>query len=301
LFSLILASLLLSGSLRLEAQAATAFAVPDNDSFVRSAAPTSNYGIAGALSVSGASATNDVGQQNGLFDSLMRFPLTNVIAFLDDSFGEQDWVVTKVRLILNESANPDNSLFNRGSGAFEVFWLSSNNWIEGTGKPNMPTTDGVAWQDLPNILNSNLDTSLGVFTNAGVDGLEFFTLALTDKFISDIRGGGEVALRLTAASPQIGFTFNSRNFGNTNAQPMLEVTASANPRVQIESIITSGTNVLLQFPIISNWTYHVQAAPGPGSVWSELQTFPAQPTNGHGLFTDGTANGHRLYRLLLSP
>jgi len=299
-FLFVLGNYWLAGS-SLSAQTSVAFTIPDNDAFVRSAAPTSNYGIAGALSVSGAAATNDLGQQNGLFDALMRFPLTNVVAFFDATYGEQDWVVTKVRLILNESGEPMNSIFNRGVGAFQVFWLAANDWIEGTGKPNMPTTDGVAWQDLPNILNTNLDASLGVCTNAGIDGAEFFTLGLVDKFISDIRSGGEVALRLTAASPEIGFTFNSQNFGNTNAQPLLEVTATANPSVQIESMILSETNVLLQFPVISNWTYHVQRAPGPGAIWSELRTFPAQSTNGHGIFTDGTTNGHRIYRLLLSP
>jgi hypothetical protein len=237
----------------------------------------------------------------GLFDSLMAFPLTNMVTSFDEAFGEQNWVITKARLILNESAAPMNSIFNRGVGSFEVLWLASDGWIEGTGKPNMPAADGIAWQDLPGILNSNLDTTLGVFTNAGADGPEFFTLALGNKFIADLRQGAELSLRLTASSPDVGFTFNSRNFGNTNAQPVLEVTAAADPKPRIDSIIFTGTNVSVRFQTVSNWTYVVQGVDRLAAPWSNLLTFPAQPTNGHALFVDTATNTKRFYRLSLSP
>jgi len=237
----------------------------------------------------------------GLFDSMMAFPLTNMVTSFDEAFGEQNWVITKVRLILNESAAPMNSIFNRGVGAFEVLWLASDGWIEGTGKPNMPAADGLVWQNLPGILNSNLDTTLGVFTNAGADGPEFFTLALADRFIADLRQGGEVSLRLTASTPDVGFTFNSRNFGNTNAQPLLEVTAAADPKPRIDSITRTGTNVSVHFQTLSNWTYVVQGADTVAAPWSNLLTFPAQPFNSHALIVDAASNAKRFYRLSLSP
>src|SRR5262249_55528394 len=137
----------------LAGQSAVASVVPDKDTFVRSVVPTGNYGGGGALSVSGAGATNDLGPQDGVLDALIAFPLTNIVASFNDAFGGQNWLVTKARLILNESAAPDNDIFNRGVGAFEVRCLASDPWIEGTGRPNAPTTDGVAWQDLPGILN----------------------------------------------------------------------------------------------------------------------------------------------------
>ena len=87
-------------------------------------------------------------------------------------------MVTKARLILNGTTAPDNAIFNRGVGAFEVTWLASDDWVEGPGKPNTPTADGVTWDDLATLVNSNLDTTLGIFTNAGADGLEAFSLAL---------------------------------------------------------------------------------------------------------------------------
>lgn len=286
------------------AQTATVSVVPDADSFIRALAPASNYGAAGALSVSGSAAVNGSGDSQGLADTLMRFPMSNVVAMLDSALGGHDWVVTEVRLVLSELASPDNAIFNRGVGSFEVRWIATDAWTEGTGKPLAPTTDGVAWQDLSLILNSNLDLSLGVFTNSGTDAQVSFSLALATRLLEDVRLGGEVGLYLTAQSPGIGFTFNSRSFGNTNAQPNLMVTAAANPRPRIDSIGLVGTNVVVGFRTVSNWTYRVQSkdiAEDVGVGWSNLATVPAQGTNGSAVIMDGITSRQRLYRLSVSP
>ena len=102
------------------AQEMTVTLVPDADSFVRSLAAANNYGAGGTLSVSGASAMNGSGVQNGSFDTLMRFPTTNVVSSLDARFGSGGWIMTRARLVLTEMAAPDNAIFNRGVGAFEV-------------------------------------------------------------------------------------------------------------------------------------------------------------------------------------
>src|SRR5262249_23507876 len=132
---------------------------PGADSFIRSEAPASNYGAAGALSVSGAAAVNGSGIQNGSFDSLMRFSTTDALLALDAAFACHDWVITRVTLFLTEMAAPDNAIFNRGIGAFEVRWQAADGWIEGTGRPMAPGTDGVTWDALSGLVNSNLDTS----------------------------------------------------------------------------------------------------------------------------------------------
>ena len=112
--------------------------IPDADSFVRSFAPTNNYGAGGALSVSGPAAVNSLGEQNGLFDSLICFSTSNVVGSFDSALGGSDWIVAGATLALTEMAAPDNAIFNRGIGAFEVRWIASDNWIEGTGKPTYP-------------------------------------------------------------------------------------------------------------------------------------------------------------------
>jgi hypothetical protein len=285
-------------------QTASVDVVPDGDTFVRAAAPASNYGGAGALSVSGSTATNSSGVQMGLADSLMRFPMSNVVATLDSAFGGHDWVVTSAQLLVTETAAPDNALFDGGVGAFEIRWIANDNWAEGTGRPMAPTDDGVAWQDLSQILNSNTDVSLGVFTNRGADGQESFTLALSNRFVTDLRAGGELSLYLTAQSPGIGFTFNSRSFGNTTAQPALVITAAANPHPCIDSIALEGTNVAIRFKTVPDWTYSLQCVFQPpvtnARSWSNLLVLPPQPGGSNVVFLDALAQ-RRFYRLAVSP
>jgi hypothetical protein len=283
-------------------RAATVTVTPDADSFVRSLAPTNNYGAGGALSVSGAAALNGTGDQNGLFDTVMRFPMSNVVASLDDAFGGQDWVATGVRLVVTEMAAPDNAIFNRGVGAFEIRWIANDSWVEGTGKPMTPTTDGAAWQDLPLLLNSNVHRSLGVFTNAGVDGQIAFTLAQPGSFLADVRSSGEVSLYLTASSPEVGFTFNSRNFGNTNAQPRLELTALLSPKAVIDSIACVGGNIVVSFSATTNWVYRLQRADAVegGGPWVDVLTVPAQAAPTNIVYVEGLTNSRGFYRLSVS-
>jgi hypothetical protein len=122
----------LSAAAPAAAQGVTVAVAPDADSFVRSLAPANNYGAAGALSVSGATAVNGSGVQNGLFDALMRFPASNIVASLDGAFGSGEWVVTGVSLVVTEMAAPDNAIFNRGAGAFEVRWQAADVYREPT-------------------------------------------------------------------------------------------------------------------------------------------------------------------------
>ncbi len=286
------------------AQTSVVSVPPDADAFVWSISPTDNYGAAGALSVSGSAAVNGSGQQNGLFDTLMRFPLSNVVASLNGTLGPGNWSVIRCRLIVNETATPDNAIFGRGVGAFRVLLLASNNWLEGTGRPIAPTTDGVTWNDLGALVNSNVDCSLGIFTNAGVDGQISFELALAAPFLADIGQGGLLSLHLTAVDPGIGFTFNSRNFGNTNAQPMLEVMAGIMPRLQIDKIGVGGDYVAVSFAALPNWTYQLQASSilaTSASNWADLMVIPPQIVASNFVYHDGITNQQRFYRLLVSP
>jgi hypothetical protein len=279
---------------------------PSADAFARSLAPGNNYGAAGALSVSGSGAVNGSGQQNGLFDSLIRFPMSNVVAAVAGAFGTNGWVVTGVALSLSEVAAPNNPIFDRGVGAFEIRWIASDTWVEGTGKPTAPTAEGVAYQDLASVLNPALDESLGSFTNSGLDGTVSFTLPLAGGLVSTVVAGADVNLYLTAASESVGFTFNSRDFTGTNSWPVLTITAAAKPLVWIASIQGLGANqVALRFNTASNWTYVLQALDGLAvdsqGNWSNLFTVAAKPFDDQALFVDGMTNRQRFYRLVVSP
>jgi hypothetical protein len=278
----------------------TVTVIPEADAFVRSADPFANYGGAGAISVSGPTAVNATNQQNGAFDSLIRFPMSNVVASLDSTMATHDWVVLRATLKLTEMGAPPSPIFNRGTGAFEIRWLSSDSWIEGTGIPIAPTTNGVAWNDIPSLLNPAIDTSLGQFANTSTDTRLSFALSLKDPFLSDIRAGGRLTLYLTAISSQIGFTADSRSFVLSNDFPVLEIIATPDPHPRIDSIENLAINTLLSFDTLANWTYVVQAADNPSGTWINLFTVPALSTNSHVVFPDPKTSSQRFYRLSVS-
>jgi hypothetical protein len=204
-------------------------------------------------------------------------------------------------LVLTETAAPDNAIFNRGVGAFEVWVQRADDWIEGTGKPNAPTSDGVSWNDLAILVNSNLGVSLGLFTNAGMNGQQAFSLSREDGLVADIRAGDEVSFRLVAASAEVGFTFNSRDFGNTNGQPRLEVTAFPNPNPRIDSIRSDGGQIVIGFAATTNWVYRLQRTDWLQSTWVDVLTIPDQTTATNILYTEPSTKAQAFYRLRVSP
>jgi hypothetical protein len=286
-------------------QTASLAVTPAADAFVRALAPADNYGGAGALSVSGAAAVNAAAQTNGPCDTLIRFPTADLAASMNGAFGTNGWIVARVSLTLTEVAAPNNPIFNRGVGAFEVRCIAATNWTEGSGTPNLPAADGVAYQDLTLILSPGADVSLGQFTNTGASGPVSFRLPLAGALVSRTVAGAEVSLYLTAASPAVGFTFNSRNFTVPGAWPSLGVEAVAKPVARISSMVRAGTGqVRICFNTASNWTCVLQASPGqpdgPAGLWSNVFTVAAKPWDDQAEFVDGMTNRQTLYRLLLS-
>jgi len=280
---------------------------PEADAFTLAVAPTNNYGRAGSLSVSGATATNGFGLIGGRADSLARFSLTETVASLDAAFGNHEWFIASAVLRLYEMGAPNNALFSRGVGAFEVRWLASGDvWQEGTGSPNVPTTDGVTFQDLPALLDSAHDLSLGVFTNNGADGPLTISLPLQPAFVEDLRAGGPMTLQFTPASDSIGFTFLSRNDPRTSLRIALELTVAAGPPPSISGIERFGNSeVLIRFTVRSNWTHFLQRQDTLGTniglSWTNIFTVSSAPSNTQAEVHDTVTNAQRSYRLLVVP
>lgn len=231
--------------------------VPVADTFVRSLDPTHNYGGAGALSVSGPIATNILGQQEGLLDSLMRFDVSSVVSNFNSIFGKGRWGISKAVLNVTEQTDVNNTDFNGGVGPFEIRWIATNTWAEGSGKPNNPTTDGITYNDEPSLLHSNLDKSLGTFFNGGTNGVVRLLLGMSSSFISNLSTGSLVSLFLTATTNSaVGFTFHSRNFVDPAQFPLLEITAV--PISQITSLVIVGPDVKISFTTTNGVSYTVE-------------------------------------------
>lgn len=224
----------LAGPLSLSAQV-TASSTPVADTFVRSAAPTQNFGSMGALSVSGTIATNAAGVQQGAFDSFLRFDISTAATTFNTSFGVGNWTITSANLKLTEVGAPANSIFNRGVGSFEVQWIANDSWSE----------SGIVWTNTPGVLSAG-QASLGTFSNAGADGLRTFSLGLPSSVLNDLLAGGLVGLYMTATSNStVGFTFNSRNFGTSSAWRSLELTAAAIPEPSTICLLTLSVAALV--------------------------------------------------------
>lgn len=206
--------------------------MPTADAFVRSLAPDSNYGAAGALSVCGAAALNGRGETVGDVDTFMRFDTGSMAAEFDGVFGSGGWSVEQILLTVQEQSAPGNAIFGRGVGTFDVLWLGDDDWLEGTGTPRGATDDGVVFADEPGLLAGGT-AFLGQFTNAGADAIQTFGLLLAPDIIADILAGADISLFLRASDSATGFTFNSQNFGDPDAWPCLTVTAGAAPTTAV--------------------------------------------------------------------
>ncbi|HEY5915301.1 MAG TPA: hypothetical protein VJA21_32365 [Verrucomicrobiae bacterium] len=244
------------------------------NSFVRAAAPGSNYGAAGALSVSGTNAVNAVGVANGAFDTFIRFNTASMLTNFDAAFGTNNWVVAGATLQVTEDAAPNNALFNRGVGGFEIRWIANDTWVEGTGRPSLPTADGITYSDESNLLNPATDATLGVFTNAGASGPLSFALALPVVFVNDVIAGGDVGLFLTALDPGVGFTFHSHKYGIEPARPFLEISAVPGPG--ISTINLSGSDLIITAKEgIAGGTYYLMSSTNvalPLNQWIPMAT-----------------------------
>jgi hypothetical protein len=216
---------------------------PDADAFVSAGTPTLNYGADITLSVSGPNATNGLGVMNGPSDTFIRFNAAALIGSFNSRYGSNNWVVTHAALQLTEQGAPTNTILNRGVGTFQVRWVANTNWTEGTGTLAAPTTDGISFSSEAGLLNSNTDEVLGTFTNSGANQALFFYLTTPPGFVNAVKAGAEVDLYLTAASPNIGFTFDSREFGVNTDWPFLVIAAI--PQAVITGIHPSGNNILL--------------------------------------------------------
>jgi len=230
-----------------------------------------NFGMAGALLIAPASFTN------GELQTVMRFNLANAIALFDTTYGSNNWSIAgnSLELTGNFAAvgeHPNNALFPAITGGnFVIEWMADDHWLEGTGKPNMPMTDGVTYDSLTTLLLSAHEIlCTNTYLPPGDNAHVTWPLPLNGNLMNDIASGGDVSFRLYAADDQIGYLFNSHNFGNGN-EPLIHVTA-----VPILRILSGNfTNGFFHLAGIgeTNVQYQIQANADLSTTnWQTLET-----------------------------
>jgi len=254
-----------------------------------------NFGAAGTLAI--ASASSPAGE----FQSVIRFNLAAGVAVFNAAYGTNNWRITGVTLDLASNygvagVQPNNPIFNVISGGqFVIEWLADDNWAEGTGTPNLPTTDGVCYNSLPALLvppHEALCTN--TYSPPDNNVHVFWPLPLTTNLVADLGGGGDVTFRFYAADNQIGYLFNSYKYGRGN-EPYLHVVAT--PLLTI----LSGTfsNGMFQLTGIGNnhTPYQIQFNTNLATTnWKTIGTATADGS-GKILFDDVSAtNAPRFYR-----
>jgi hypothetical protein len=260
-----------------------------------------NFGLAGTLVVAPAAS------EKGEFQSVLRFSLSNAVSMFNTNFGPDNWTITNISLTLTSNygtngVQPNNDIFPVISGGnFVIEWLSYDTWVEGNGTPNFPATDGVTYDSLTvtDLLSgAHAILCTNTYVPPGNNVPVTYTLPLNTNLLADVSVGGDVSLLFYAADNQIGYLFNSHNYGRGN-QPLINVTATLKV-VQPKILSAYFTNGFFRLMGIggTNLQYQVQAnsALSPTN-WQTIGTTTAN-NGGVFQFDDVSATQpRRFYRL----
>jgi len=255
-----------------------------------------NFGAAGTLAIAPASSAK------GIFESVIMFNLAAAVAQFNAAYGTNHWLITGVALSLASNygeagVQPNNPIFNVvAGGQFAIEWLSDSNWVEGTGTPNLPTTDGVCYDSLPTLLTPPVEIlCTNTYVPPGDNVRLLWPLPLSTNLVGNLTNGGNVSFLFFAADSQVGYLFNSYKYGRGN-EPYLTVVAS--PLLAI--LGGAFTNGAFQLTGVGgdNGIYHVQTSTNLATTtWVTIGSVTAG-TNGAILFDDSNAIvPQRYYRL----
>ena len=256
-----------------------------------------NFCAAGTLAISPPSAAN------GEFQSVIRFNLANAMAQFNSAYGSNNWSITGVTLDLTSNygvggVQPNNPIFNVISGGkFVIEWLCDDNWVEGTGTPSLPTTDGVCYNSLPDLLAQPREIlRTNTYSPPGNNIHVLWPLPLTTNLVTNICGGGDLTFHFYAADNQVGYLFNSYKYGRGN-QPLIHIVATPFLRI-LSGTFTSGIFHLAGIGN-NNATYQIEASASLSTTnWLTIGTTTA---DGSGAIqfddTAATSRAQRFYRL----
>lgn len=256
-----------------------------------------NFGAAGTLVVAPAVCVK------GEFQSILKFDLSAATSLFNTSYGTNLWTISAISLELTSNygvagVQPNNGIFPVITGGdFVIEWLSNDDWVEGTGTPNLPTMDGVTYDSLPDLLSDpTAILCTNTYTPPGNNVPVSYNLPLNPDLVANVASGGDVTLLFYAADNQIAYLFNSYNYGRGN-QPLILVTA-----VPVLKIISGNfANGVFQLVGLGspNSSYQVQANSDLTTTnWQTIGAVSADNT-GTFQFDDTNAPGivKRFYRI----
>jgi hypothetical protein len=171
----------------------------------------------------------------------MRFSLAGARSYFDSQYGSGHWRVLGIQLQLT-AGNPGNFTWNPNSpGQFHIAWMQNDSWLEGTGRPSTPTTDGITYNSLQTLISSQ-DQDLGVFGfPGGTSGTYLYALGLASGLTSEVLAGTDADFRIFAADSSISYLFHSRSYiRDSSAHPVLSIAAVAVPEPGSAALVALG-------------------------------------------------------------
>ena len=212
------------------------------DTSVREGLDFNNYGADQVL----AAATGD----DGAWTSAVQYNTGDLRDIFDASYGVNNWEVLNIRLTFT-IADPNNGLLYSPShnGPLGVSWGSNDNWVEGTGTYDSPSSSGLTFDTLDEAL-APYAVSAGDFTYDGqLAGSQLhFNLTLDeqvmDDFINDTTMTFYVYSLVDGSNPTVAH-FNSVQAAL--GAPELSVTVLSGP-VAVPEVMTSSAIALLLLP-----------------------------------------------------
>ena len=239
---------------------------------------------------------------------------------LNATYGAGSWTVTNARLSFQYTLYANNNRFNGGPGAFDIYWVANDSWVQQTANPVYATnlTTLTTWADNAELLASefydwttprytgttkDITSNIWVTDKSGIrQSTNTYSLGLNPAFLSDITSASassnsSVSLYLMAASDTMGICIFT---GGANYLPTLSFDVIPAPAPLGPTLITrnSDGNMTILFKGVHGNTYWVKMATNlVSSAWKSLSTNAAD-ADGYWEYTDPTAfsSPQRFYR-----
>jgi len=217
----------------------------------------------GAVGVQGTNNINDVGGHAVAANVTFKFNVGATVDSLNATYGEGHWTMANPKLAFQYTLYANNPRFNAGPGAFAIYWVGNDTWIQATNNPVFATnyTTLLAWATNAALLGSeyyswttpnytgttnDLNTSVWVTDKAGNrQATNVYSLTDDPNLVQDITSASAgtnagVSLYLMATSDTVGLTIFT---GGANFLPTLSFDVIPVPQGETVAV-TATTNCM---------------------------------------------------------
>lgn len=217
----------------------------------------------GAVGVQGGNSVNNLGGHTLPANATFKYNIGATVDSFNAAYGAGNWTVANPRLTFQYTLYANNSRFNAGPGAFAIYWVGDDNWVQGTNNPAYATNRATlaAWATNAARLGSedydwttpgyqgttnDLGKSIWVTDKIGNrQATNSYALALDADFVNDITGASatnnaSVSLYLMAGSDTLGLTIFT---GGANFLPTLSFDVLPVPK-GVTVAVASRTNCM---------------------------------------------------------